>query len=319
MSLLASWLASPPPDAAIEIAADRVAAAVVSARGDSLAVTAHATEPLPAGLITPSLTGANVHDRTAAAAALRRVLERLGTRPRRVALVIPDTVVKVSLLRFEKVPARRDDFEQLVRWQLRKAAPFAVETAAVTWAGGTRVGPEGREFVVELAREEAVREYEAVCEEAGLYTGLVDIATFGLLGLVDAGITGGGDCLLVHVRFDYTSMAILRGDDMIFYRNRPEDGEEGLPDLVHQTAMYYQDRLSGLGFTRVLLAGGGAPGAADLARRSLEERLGVPVEALDPTRAATLTDRISASPGLLEALGPVIGLVRRTHAEAVRA
>jgi type IV pilus assembly protein PilM len=318
--LLAGWLASPPPDAAIEIAAERIVAAAVSARGDGLAITAHASEPLAPGVVTPSLTGANVNDRQAAAAALRRVLERLGSRPRRVALVIPDTAVKVSLLRFEKVPARRDDFEQLVRWQLRKAAPFPVEVAAVTWAEGAAVGPDGREFVVELAREEAVREYEAVCDEAGLYAGLVDIATFGLLGLFDAGLAGGGDCLLVHVRPDYTSMAIMRGDDLIFYRHRPEDGEDGLPDLVHQTAMYYQDRLAGHGFVRVLLAGGGGiHGAAEAARRSLEERLGVPVEPLDPTRAATLTDRITASPGLMEVLGPVVGLVRRTHAEAVRA
>ncbi len=319
MSLLARWLASPPPDAAVEIAAERISAAVVSARGDGLAVTGYASEPLAPGVVTPSLTGPNVHDRHAAAATLRRVFERLGSRPRRVALVIPDTAVKVSLLRFEKVPARRDDFEQLVRWQLRKAAPFAVDGASVTWAEGVALGAEGREFVVELAREEAVREFEAVCDDAGAYAGLVDIATFGLLGLLDSGITGGGDTLLVHVRPDYTSMAIVRGEDMIFYRTRPEDGEGGLPDLVHQTAMYYQDRLSGSGFVRVLLAGGGAPGAADLARRSLEERLGVPVEPLDPSRVATVADRISPSPALMEVLGPVIGLMRRNRVEAVRA
>jgi Tfp pilus assembly PilM family ATPase len=318
MSLLARWLASAPPDAAVEIAAERISAAVVSARGDGLAVSGYASEPLAPGVVTPSLTGPNVHDRHAAAATLRRVLERLGSRPRRVALVIPDTAVKISLLRFEKVPARRDDFEQLVRWQLRKAAPFPVESASVTWAEGVALGAEGREFVVELAREEAVREYEGVCEDAGLYAGLVDIASFGLLGLVDSGATGGGDILLVNVRPDYTSMAIVRGDDMIFYRNRPEDGEEGLPDLVHQTAMYYQDRLSGHGFVRVLLAGG-APGAADVARRSLEERLGVPVEPLDLSRVATVADRISPSPALMEVLGPVIGLMRRTRSEAVRA
>lgn len=318
--LLADWLASPPPDAAIEIAAERVAAAVVSPRGGGLAVTGHAFEPLPPGVVTPSLTGPNVQDRHAAASAVRRVLQRIGTRPRRVALVIPDTAAKVSLLRFEKVPARRDDFEQLLRWQLRKAAPFPVETASVTWAGAAAVGAEGREFVVELAREEAVREYETVCEDAGLYAGLVDIATFGLLGLLEDGVAAGGDLLLVHVRPDYTSMAIVRGDQMIFYRNRPEDGEEGLPDLVHQTAMYYQDRLSGSGFARVLLAGGGgAPGAADMARRSLEERLGVPVEPLDPARVATLTDRIAPGAGLLDVLGPAIGLMRRTRAEAVHA
>ena len=53
----------------------------------------------------PSLTAANIHDRAAVVAALDRVLERVG-RPRRIGLVVPDSVAKVSLVRFEQVPAR---------------------------------------------------------------------------------------------------------------------------------------------------------------------------------------------------------------------
>lgn len=316
MSLFASWLASPPPDAAIEIAADRVTAAAVTLRSDALIISAHASEALRPGVVTPSLTGPNVQDRHAAIGAIRRVVEKLGTRPRRVALVIPDTAVKVSLLRFDHVPARRDDFEQLVRWQLRKAAPFPVESASVTWSPALSLPAGGREFLVELARRDGVREYESLCEDAGVYAGLVDTATFSLLGVFAGAPADEGDWLLVYVRSDYTSIAIVRGDVVIFYRNRPEDGEEGLPDLVHQTAMYYQDRLSGGGFTRVHLAGAGrAPGAAETARRGLEERLGVAVEPLDPTRAAGLTVRINATPDLMDLVGPSIGLLRRSHGE----
>jgi Tfp pilus assembly PilM family ATPase len=311
MSLLTKWLASPPPDAAIEIAADRVAGAVVAPRSSGLAITAHASEPLRAGIVTPSLIGPNIQDRNAAIGAIRRVLEKLGTRPRRVGLIIPDTVVKVSLLRFETVPQRRDDFDQLVRWQLRKAAPFPMEAASVTSSPGMMLADGGREFVVEVARDESVREYESLCEDAGVYAGLVDSATFSLLGVFAATSASDGDWLLVQVRPDYTSIAIVRGDVVIFYRNRPEDGQEGLADLVHQTSMYYQDRLEGAGFTRAYLAGAG--GVAEAARRSLEERLGVPVETLDPTRAAALTDRISASPELMDAIGPSVGLLRRSY------
>jgi Type IV pilus assembly protein PilM len=315
MSLLASWLASPPPDAAIEVAADRVTAAVVTVRGDGPVVSAHASEALRPGAVTPSLTGVNIADRHAVTGSIRRVVEQLGTHPKRVALIIPDTAVKVSLLRFDSIPPRRDDFEQLVRWQLRKAAPFPIETAAVTYSAALAFPEGGREFIVELARTECVREYEAVCEEAGLYAGLVDTATFSLLGTF-AGQAADGDWLLVHVRPDYTSIAIVRDQTVIFYRNRSEDGDEGLPDLVHQTAMYYQDRLSGGTFSRVYLAGAGrAPGAAEAARRGIEERVGVAVEPLDPTRAASLTDRIAPTSELMDVLGPVIGLMRRTHTE----
>ncbi len=316
MNLFASWLASPPPDAAIEIAADRVTAAVVDLRGGGAAVSGYASEPLRPGVVTPSLTGTNVQDRHAVIGAIQRVIENLGSRPRRVALVVPDTAVKVSLLRFDNVPSRRDDFEQLLRWQLRKAAPFPVETAAVTYSAALAPPEGGREFVVEVARRECVREYESVCEDAGLYAGLVDIATFSLLGIFAGANAADGDWLLIHVRPDYTSIAIVRDGSVIFYRNRPEDGQEGLPDLVHQTSMYYQDRLSGGSFGRVYLAGGGrAPGIAEAARKGIEERLGVAVQPLDPTRAASLSDRISAPPELMDVLGPVIGLLCRTQSE----
>jgi Tfp pilus assembly PilM family ATPase len=316
MSLLASWLASPPPEAAIEIAADRVAAAALTARGSGLVVNGHATEPLAPGVVVPSLTSTNIHDRAAVAAAVRRTVERLGVRVRRVALVLPDTVVKLSLLRFEKVPPRRDDLDQLVRWQLRKAAPFPIDDASVTYSPALELDGGGREFVVEMARRDTIREYEAVCEEANVYAGLVDTATLALLGLFTGSAAPDGDWLLVHVRPDYTSIAISRGEHLIFYRSRSEDEGTDLEDLVHQTAMYYQDRLSGRGFGRVMLAGsGGVIGALEVAQRSIEDRLGVPVTPVDPTRTAALTDRIGRSPELMNVLGPLVGILRRSHAE----
>jgi len=321
MSLLASWLASPPPDAAIEIAPERVSAAVVTSRSGHLVVSGHASEPLTHGAVVPSLMSANVVDRTGVTDALRRVIERLGARPRRVALVIPDTAVKVSLVRFDRVPPRRDDLDQLVRWQVRKSAPFPIEEACVSYTASARGADGSREFVVAVAREDVIREYEGICQSVGSYAGLVDAATLSLLNLFLASPKElAGDWLLVHVRPEYTSIAIARDTDLIFYRNRPEGDEATLPDLVHQTAMYYEDRLAGKGFARVLLAGGGGnAGAMEAARHSLQDRLGVGVEAVDPTRAAALTDRITASPDLMDALGPLVGMALRTRRETVKA
>ena len=46
------------------------------------------------------------------------------------------------------------------------------------------------------------------------------------------------------------------------------------------------------------------------------DKLGAVVEPLDPTRAASLTDRIMATPELMDIVGPAVGLLRRTHSEA---
>ena len=63
MSILTSWLASPPPDAALELAPDSVSGAVISARGSDATVQSFAFEPLPSGALVPSLTGQNLVDR----------------------------------------------------------------------------------------------------------------------------------------------------------------------------------------------------------------------------------------------------------------
>jgi len=318
--LLASWLASPPPDAAVEIAADRVAAAVVASRGGAARVQAYAVEALPAGTVAPALTAHNILDRAAVAAAVRAALARLGSRPTRVALVIPDVAAKVSVLRFEHVPARRDDLDQLVRWQIRKSTPFPIEDACVSYAPGRRA-PDGTEFVVVVARRDVVSEYEDACRDAGAYAGLVELATFSVLNLtLAAAAPAAGDWLVVHMRPEYTSIAIVRDGDLIFFRNRPEGDEETLADVVHQTSMYYQDRLAGQGFARVLLGGAGrAAGTVAQARRDLEERLAAPVEAIDLTAVAALPDRIGAPPDLVDVLGPLTGVLLRAQREAVSA
>jgi hypothetical protein len=124
------------------------------------------------------------------------------------------------------------------------------------------------------------------------------------------------DWLLVNIAADYTSIALLRGSSLIFFRNRAADTEGTLADLVHQTAMYYEDRLKGAGFARVVLAGAAAAPAEqatdiDAARRSLEERLKTPVDTIDPRAAASIADRITAAPALLDTLAPLVGLLLR--------
>ena len=94
-----------------------------------------------------------------------------------------------------------------------------------------------------------------------------------------------------------------------------------LADIVHQSAMYYEDRLGGRGFTRAILAGAGRASVAaapelatldiDSLRRQLETRLGTRVETIDPRPAIAFADRIAVSPSLLDTLAPVVGLLLR--------
>ena len=318
MSFLSALRESAAPAVAVEIGSARVSAATLEWRGNQPVIAAHATEPLPEGALVPSLTAANAVDAAAVTGALSRLFEKIG-RPRRIGLILPDVVAKVSIVRFEQVPARTQDLDQLVRWQVRKSAPFAIEDAQVSYVPGLQT--DGHEFVVTLARRGVIEEYERLCAAAGAHAGLVDVATLNVINAVLAGSGAPtGDWLLVNIAEDYSSIALLRGPALIFFRNRAADTDGTLADLVHQSAMYYEDRLKGGGFSRVILAGAAAAAShpsfeIDELRRSLQERLTTPVEFVDPRTAVALTDRITAAPALLDALTPLIGLLLRDRAE----
>ena len=308
-----SLLRAAPPDVAIDIGVSRVSAARLSWRGSAATVAAHTSEPLPPGAVVPALAAPNMPDVSVVGRAVAAALGRLGGRVRRAALVVPDTVAKVSLLRFENVPARSSDLMELVRWQMKKSAPFPLEQAIVTFTAGNPQTEAGQEFIVSASRRDIIEEYEGACSQAGVHAGLIDIATFAIInGVLAQQTPSSSDWLLVHTTPAYTSLAVLRSDHVIYFRNQAEDAEAALADVVHQTAMYYEDRLKGGGFSRVLLAGAASvPGGADALRKSLEERLDVSVEAVDPRGAAALVDRISAAPELLDTLNPLVGILAR--------
>lgn len=311
-SAFSGLFASTPPPAAVEITSRRVSAVGVAVRGAARTVIGHAVEPLAEGIVTPALNGVNVHDQAALTAAVKAAVDKLSPRPKRIALILPDTVAKVSLLRFEKLPPKAQELDQLIKWQMRKAAPFRVEDAQVSWTEGAPLQVGAHEYLVVVSRRDIVESYERACELAGMHAGIVDIASLNLVNAVLA--TAGdmpGDWLLVNAAPDYTTLAVVRVGRVIFFRTRTADSDDttSMGDLVHQTAMYYEDRLGGGAFSRVILSGVGAD--ADLTRRQIEERLGIRVEPLDVRGGLTLRDRIVASADLLDSLAPAAGVLLR--------
>ena len=169
-----------------------------------------------------------------------------------------------------------------------RRAPFPIEQAVLSISPGARGADGGSEFVVALAREDVIHQYEQACLMAGAHAGLVDLSTFGVINSILAGLVGAGGRLAAGARDRHLPDAGRDARQRAVVLPQPRRGSEGtLADLIHQTAMYYEDRLHGGGFARVLIAGGARlPGGAESVRRGLEERLRCRVESVDPRGAA---------------------------------
>ena len=208
---LRSLFHTPPPDVAIEIDHAHVGAARLVWRGNQAVVAAHAQEALPPGAVVPALASLNLADVPLVAQVIGRVLAELGSKPARIGLIVPDTVAKVSLLKLEKVPAKAADLQEIVRWQVRKTAPFPIEQAVLSVSPGVTAADGSCEMVVSLARADVIQQYEQACLMAGAEAGLVDIASFSVLNAVLAAAGGpSGDWLLVHITDTYLTLAVMR-------------------------------------------------------------------------------------------------------------
>jgi type IV pilus assembly protein PilM len=310
------WLSPSPPTVAVEIAARRVTVVELSG-GAQPAVSAYATEGLPSDAVTPALTGINISKPGVVADALRVALDRAGLRsPRRAALVVPDGCARVSLQPFEQVPQRAADLEKLLRWQLRKAMPFPIDEAQLTFFSAHR-DPAMTTLAAVVARRDVIAQYEAVAASLGIHAGIVDLSSFNVMNALMGGATGGGDRLLVCLAVEGTTLAILRDDALMFYRHRATVDEEPLSALVHQTAMFHQDRLGGSRFAQIWLSGAAtSPGGADSAREELTRHLGVPAELVDVRTRATLSGATSVPPAVLDALAAPVGVLLRERKAA---
>jgi len=306
-----------PPTVAIELASRRLTVVEVSHGLKGATVVGYASEALPPEALVPAATGVNIPNVGVVAEALKRALERAGVKnTRRAALIVPDSVARVSLLSFEQLPARASDAEQLIRWQVKKSTPFPIEEAHITWFPASK-SDAATVIGATVARRDVLAEYEAVAAAVGIHPGLVDLASLNVMNaVISANAASANDWLLITIAPDATALAIGRGADLMFYRHRSRVDNEPLSALVHQTAMYHEDRLGGTKFSRVWLCGGGLGREAEQMRQEIHQRLNVPVEAVDIRPAADLGGRISASTDVLDALAAPVGVLLRDRRAA---
>ena len=252
---MARWLdALPHISLAIEVASERVAAARWSRAGS---LDGYAVESLPAGALIPSAVETNIVNSAAAKAAVANVCDRLRARDEDVALILPDTVIRVFVQHFEEFPRSAAEAEPMLRWKLKKSVPFEADETVISYM---RQAPReaGLDVVTALARLRIIREYESLVEGISLYPGVVLSSSLAAISLLD----GEKPTLLARVSGSTLTTAIVRGDILCGYRctELPARSADLTPQMlleeIFPVAAYYQDtwqetirsvRVAGLG------------------------------------------------------------------------
>ncbi len=237
---IASWLdALPHPLLACEITPEYVAAARWTRGGATL--DAFAVESLPRGAIVPSAVDVNLADSAAVRSAVGRVFARLHAKSQPIALLVPDPVVRIFILHFDRFPRAASEAIPMLRWKLKKSVPFETDETLVSYMRQT-AREQGVDIVTGLARQRIVREYEQLAEANGMVPGVVMSSTLATLPLLD----DRRPSLLARISGSALATAIVREGVLCGYRctDLPSDPRNLTPqvllDEIYPLAAYYQ-------------------------------------------------------------------------------
>jgi type IV pilus assembly protein PilM len=227
---------------------------------------------LPAGTLIPGIAEANLRAPEAVAAALRSALDQVSPRSRSVTLVIPDSAARVFVLDFDSLPAKAAEALPVLRFRLRKVAPFDVDQSAVSY----QVLSQEKHSVKVLATimpSTSLHEYEGAVRAAGYEPGAVLPSALAVLAAANVV----EPILAVNLSSASLTTAIAAGNDLLLYRtlDLPTESEPRLVEVqrgIAVAAAYYEDRL-GARPAQVHFAG--SVDAEDFARALTETHLPV--------------------------------------------
>ena len=179
-----------------------------------------ASESLPAGLINPFFSKKNIDDREALKLAIGKIIPG-GYKTGDIALSIPDHIAKITSLKFDELPANRQEIEQLILWRIKKTVPLPVDAIKLDFISYKR-SDDTFDVTASVASRAILREYEDILKEMGLRPRLVDISSLNALRAFEDVLPQ--SCLFIELSEDSLGMAIIDEGRLSFFRSKELEG-----------------------------------------------------------------------------------------------
>ncbi|HEV3040041.1 MAG TPA: hypothetical protein VHA33_19910 [Candidatus Angelobacter sp.] len=208
---------------------------------------------LPDGALKPGMGEKNVLDAAALATAISGALASVGGNSRDVIAILPDAAIRVLLLEFETLPGKPLEAEGVVRFRLKKALPFDVEHAALSYES-RRVG-NSVQVVAAISPKEVVEEYESAFRAAGYSPGVLLPSSLAALGMIE------GQKPTLMLKVDPHSITVAAAEREQLRLMRTLDNPHGenvsateLAEAVLPSIMFFEDTF-GTGIEKIFVTG----------------------------------------------------------------
>jgi type IV pilus assembly protein PilM len=188
-----------------------------------------ASEPFEKGWITDG----QIERFDEVADAVRRVVDKSGTRTKQVVLAMPQSAVITKRI---MLPAglREEELELQVEQEANQYIPFSLDEVSLDFCvvGPSPTSVGDVEVLIAASRKDRVQDRQGLAEAAGLKPVVLDIEShasrLAMSRVVQALPNGGKDALvaLFEIGADTTSLKVLRDEEMLYDRDQAFGGAQ---------------------------------------------------------------------------------------------
>jgi type IV pilus assembly protein PilM len=188
-----------------------------------------ASEPFEKGWITDG----QIEKFDEVADAVRRVVDKSGTRTKQVVLAMPQSAVITKRI---MLPAglREEELELQVEQEANQYIPFSLDEVSLDFCvvGPSPTSVGDVEVLIAASRKDRVQDRQGLAEAAGLKPIVLDIEShasrLAMSRVVQALPNGGKDALvaLFEIGADTTSLKVLRDEEMLYDRDQAFGGAQ---------------------------------------------------------------------------------------------
>jgi hypothetical protein len=208
-------------------------------RGFSLASSA--LTQLPAQLLTPNFDAQNIQDPQELSGIIADTVEAAGlANKRQWSIALPEGAARSIVVTLESKPSSRKELNEILAWKIERV--IATPSAELL-ISRQRLKPDGKQerYIVTVARQEILDEYEAIFHSLGWHTGLMLPRHMGEAQWLIQDKSP-GDKMLVSSNRDGFTAVLVSGGEPVLIRNYACEAEAKADDL-HRFALYYRERM----------------------------------------------------------------------------
>jgi type IV pilus assembly protein PilM len=271
---LRSLFSEPPPEYVFEI----------SEAGLAWAAAAQPSQiqwaPLAEGVVTVDPIEDNIREPEMYAAAVRAVVPAASgkrQKQRCAALVLPDYCVRLAVLDFDTFPSDLSEQLALVRFRLKRAVAFDIESAAVACFPQKREGSGKIDVAIAAVHRDVLARYEAPFRALGFQVGSVTPSNLAALALSpEAGYEHTSPSVVAKVTGRILAVSLLEGQRLRMIRcvEVPHATLDEAMEILIPTFAFCEDELGArpqvLHVAGLARSGGGA-------LEEISAQLGLPV------------------------------------------